>query len=65
MDDADIRIGVQLDLVNLALNFNPGATMEQIGSWTEQFAQGAQANRALFDDILSRLNAGPSLVVVQ
>jgi hypothetical protein len=64
-DDADIRIGVQLDLVNLALNFEPGKGMEVIGAWTEQFAQAASANRQLFDDILSRLDVGPSLLVVQ
>lgn len=63
-DDSDIRIGVQLDLVNLAINYNPGATMEQIGAWTEQFAQAADANRAEFDSVLARLDIGPSMVVV-
>lgn len=63
-DDADIRVGVQLDLVNLALNFEPGKGMEVIGSWTEQFSQAAEANRELFDGILARLDVGPSLVVV-
>lgn len=65
LGDDEIRIGVQLDLVNLALNFEPGKGMEVIGSWTEQFAQAAAGNRQLFDDILSRLDLGPSMVVVQ
>ena len=64
VDDEAIRVGVQLDLVNLALNYSPGAGMEVIGSWTEQFNQAVGANRGEADAILSRLDVGPSMVVI-
>lgn len=63
-DDDDIRVGVQIDLVSLALNYEPGKGMEVIGAWTEQFAQAAEGNRDQFDAILSRLDVGPSMVVI-
>lgn len=64
VDDEAIRIAVQLDLVNLALNYSPGAGMEVIGSWTEQFNQAVGANRGEANAILSRLDVGPSMVVI-
>lgn len=64
VDDDAIREVVQIDLVTLALNYEPGKGMEVIGSWTEQFASAAEGNRDQFDAILSRLDAGPSMRVV-
>ena len=63
-DDEAIRVGVQLDLVSLALNSNPGATMERIGDWMEQQAQSAQSNQETYWSILSRLDVGPTMLVV-
>jgi hypothetical protein len=64
MDDEAIRVGVQLDLINLAQNYQPGLTSTTIGSWTEQYAQAARSNRDEFESILARLDIGPSMVVV-
>lgn len=63
-DDAAIRVGVQLDIVQLALNSNPGATAETIGAWMEQKSQGAEDAEHQLDAILSRLDVGPYLLVV-
>lgn len=65
VDDEAIRIGVQLDLVQLALNSNPGTTAETIGSWTEQLASNSAWNASKERaSILSRLTGGPSMVVI-
>lgn len=63
-DDADIRVGVQLDLVNLALAFQPGVTLETVGAWTQQYTQAVASNKTEHDAILSRLDVGPELAVV-
>lgn len=42
-DDRAERIRVAAALVRLDLNYTPGITMEQIGSWLEQKAAGSDA----------------------
>ena len=62
-DDTALRKGVQHDLVNLQINYSPGLTMEQVGSWMQQ----QDASRSQDDDrasILGRLSIGPSLAIV-
>ncbi len=64
-DDTDIRIGVQLDLMQLMLNFIPGVSMEQVGAWTRQLAaNSAWNNSEERGSILSRLAPEPQMVVV-
>jgi hypothetical protein len=63
-DDEAIRIGVLLDLMQLVLNYNPGAASERIGAWEETFRTTLEANKAEKSEILSRLDIGPSLVIV-
>lgn len=61
-DDAT-RDEVAIDLCRLALNYNPGLTMEQVGSWTTQFVSSSIWNNAEEREaILGRL--APSLGVV-
>lgn len=64
VDDEDIRIGVQIDLMNLVLNYSAGLTSETVGSWTRQFRQALDANSIERDEILGRLNPLPGMVVV-
>lgn len=63
-DDTAIRVGVQLDLVTLSLNSNPGATAETIGAWMEQKSQSATQTADEWTSILSRLDVGPYMLVV-
>lgn len=65
VDDEALRIEVEIDLCKSALNYTPGATMEQIGSWTEQFAASAIWNNAVErESILSRLDSDIGMIVV-
>lgn len=63
-DDTAIRVGVQLDLMRLAINFEPGLASTTIGSWTEQYRQAVDAQAQERDSILARLAPEPALVVV-
>jgi hypothetical protein len=63
-DDVDIRKGVQADLVNLMLNYQPGLTSETVGSWTTQLAANSVWNNS--DEriaILSRLSTGGRMAI--
>jgi hypothetical protein len=63
-DDSDIRTGVQLDLMRLAMNYNPGTTAETIGSWSEQLASNSAWNASKERaTILDRLRDGPGMVI--
>ena len=62
--DVALRQVVQIDLVNLCLDYHPGVTSETIGSWTEQFSAAIEANREEVDGYLSRLKVGPTMFVV-
>lgn len=64
VDDADIRIGVQIDLFKLTENYTAGLVSETVGSWTRAFKQAMDANSSERDDILSRLYPDPGMVVV-
>lgn len=65
LDDADIRKGVQLDLVRLAITFQPGVTMETIGAWTQQMASNSTWNNSEERaSILGRLTPEPMLAIV-
>lgn len=65
VDDEAIRDIVLLDLLRLALNFNPGVSMEQIGQWMEQKSANSVWNQSTERlSILSRLSPEPSLIVV-
>lgn len=63
-DDEATRVGVQLDLVTLAIAYQPGVARETVGSWTQQYAAAVGAHQAEHDAILSRLDIGPEIVVV-
>lgn len=63
-DDEAIRIGVQIDLIKLALAYSAGLTSETVGSWTRQFRQAIDANQNERDEILARLAPLPGMVVV-
>lgn len=60
----DQRKVVQADLVNLAINYNPGVGMSVVGSWTEQYATAMGANRKERDEILARLTMRGRMTVV-
>lgn len=63
-DDA-MRAEVQLDLVRLALAYNPLLTGQTIGSWAEQYAANSAWNSSTEREaILSRLDVGLGMVVV-
>lgn len=65
IDDEPLRIDVQIDLCRLALNYTPGETMEQIGSWTVQrVASAVWNNETERDAILARLDPSPGAIVV-
>jgi hypothetical protein len=64
LDDEALRKAVQLDLIRLALSFQPGTVSERIGEWSETFTSAMDANRRVRDEIMGRLSYGPSLVVV-
>lgn len=63
-DDEARRRVVQVDLVKLALNYNPGLVQTTVGSWSEQYRQATESNMDEVRDILSRLKDGPSMVVI-
>lgn len=64
-DDAALRAEVQIDLVKLALTYNPGLTSETIGTWTEQYASNSVWNNSQEREaILARLDPSPGLVIV-
>lgn len=62
-DDTATREMVQKDLVRLALATNPGVTMEQVGSWLQQFGQGGFV-KSEREAILAQLDDQPQMVVV-
>ncbi len=63
-DDATRR-QVQLELCQLALEYQPGVTSEQIGQWTQTLASNSVWNNSIEREaILSRLNASLGMVVV-
>jgi hypothetical protein len=62
-DDADLRVLVQLGLIEIESNVKPGITMRQIGSWTEQYNAGTSRDD-LIDDCLSLLDPAPSMTVI-
>lgn len=63
--DADpIRIAVQVDLVRLALSYNPGLVQTTVGSWSEQYRQATDTLADERAGILSRLVDGPRMFVV-
>jgi hypothetical protein len=64
IDTDATRRAVQVDLINLALNYNPGLVQTTVGSWSEQYRQATVSNADERDDILSRLRDGPRLFVV-
>jgi hypothetical protein len=65
LNDAALRAEVQIDLVKAALSYNPGLTMQQIGSWSEQYAANSVWNNASEREaILDRLSQGLGMVVV-
>lgn len=65
VDDTSTREEVQIALVKLSLSHNPGVTMEQIGAWTEQYANNASWNNdEEREAILCRLDSDIGMVVV-
>lgn len=65
VDDADLRVAVQLALVRLLINQNPGVTQEQIGAWLEQRTQSSVWNFGTeWDTILGQLAPEPMIGVV-
>lgn len=63
-DTEALRRAVQVDLVKLALNYNPGLVQTTVGSWSEQYRQATESNADERRDILARLSSGPSMVVI-
>ena len=61
--DDDLRALVQIQLCKLEIAFTPGLAMTVIGSWTEQYQQGASYEEQQ-EDILSILDPDPSIVVI-
>jgi hypothetical protein len=56
---------VQIALVNLMLNYQPGAAEETIGDWTERFVNNSAWNTDTErETILHRLDVSLGMVVV-
>ena len=62
-DTQAIRDVVAIGLIDLDISVSPGMTMEQVGAWTRQFGQ-TKTYEELRQEVLARLDAGPSMVVV-
>lgn len=59
-DDSALRDRAVVQLCQLALNYSPGATSEQIGDWSETFANNSAQNFQLErDTILQTVNPDP------
>lgn len=65
VDEEAIRKGVELDLVALMINYQPGANSETVGSWTTQLSSNATWNNDTEREaILSRLVVHGRMAVV-
>lgn len=66
VNDDTIRKAVQLELLKLDLNANPGVVEERIGEWSQKFATSFEGSTpgAERDAILARLGTGLGMVVV-
>lgn len=65
VSDTALREVVQLQLVQQFLNYNPGLTSEQVGDWSQTFADNSVMNWAIErDTILSTLRPAGRMSVI-
>lgn len=64
VDDEARRKVVQASLVYLTETYAPSLTSTTVGSWTEQYAQQADAHRGEYDAILARLVTHGRMAIV-
>jgi hypothetical protein len=63
-DDTAIRQIVQVELVKLAITFDPYLASKTIGAWTETYATADKSIEEWRGEILARLSFEPGLMVV-
>lgn len=64
VDDTATREVVQVELVKLAIAFNPALASETVGAWTQTFVSSNKSYADQRGEILARLREAPAFAVV-